>query len=187
VPYPPCTVTTFWLKYQDPARMLRRVTQPPHIAGPLAVTLKHFCMRKTILETLVFVSLLSSCGIISKSLDKPMDALAKIIIPDTCEIQLINYIGKYRKDSLRSPDTYEVLTIIKSQSQLFQEKFGSITSYPYGKDSMDLSLGIKESSYGDDFLSRRNYRILFNHDTIKKIIPSYPKEYTEDRNAKNNK
>jgi hypothetical protein len=34
-PYPPCTVTAFWLKYQDPARMLRRVTQPPHIAGPL--------------------------------------------------------------------------------------------------------------------------------------------------------
>jgi hypothetical protein len=36
-PYPPCTVTAFWLKYQDPARMRRRVTQPPHIAGPLYV------------------------------------------------------------------------------------------------------------------------------------------------------
>src|SRR4030042_426588 len=36
-PYPPCTVTVFWLKYQDSTRMLRRVTQPPHIAGPLAV------------------------------------------------------------------------------------------------------------------------------------------------------
>ena len=36
-PYPPCTVTAFWLKYRDPARCLRRVTQPPHIAGPLAV------------------------------------------------------------------------------------------------------------------------------------------------------
>jgi hypothetical protein len=35
-PYPPCTVTAFWLKYQDRDRMLRRVTQPPHIAGPLA-------------------------------------------------------------------------------------------------------------------------------------------------------
>ena len=39
VPYPPCTVTTFWLKYQDPARCCRRVTQPPHIAGPLGVTI----------------------------------------------------------------------------------------------------------------------------------------------------
>jgi hypothetical protein len=37
-PYPPCTVTAFWLKYQDRDRMLRRVTQPPHIAGPLALT-----------------------------------------------------------------------------------------------------------------------------------------------------
>jgi hypothetical protein len=34
-PYLPCTVTTFRLKNQDSARMLRRVTQPPHIAGPL--------------------------------------------------------------------------------------------------------------------------------------------------------
>jgi hypothetical protein len=34
-PYPPCTVTALWLKYRDRDRMLRRVTQPPHIAGPL--------------------------------------------------------------------------------------------------------------------------------------------------------
>jgi hypothetical protein len=33
-----CIVTAFWLKYLDPARMLRRVTQPPHIAGPLALS-----------------------------------------------------------------------------------------------------------------------------------------------------
>jgi hypothetical protein len=41
-PYPPCTVTLrsaqgFWLKQQDITLCLRRVTQPPHIAGPLAV------------------------------------------------------------------------------------------------------------------------------------------------------
>jgi hypothetical protein len=47
VPYPPCTpaahyaragrgVTVFRLKYRDPARCCRQVTQPPHIAGPLA-------------------------------------------------------------------------------------------------------------------------------------------------------
>jgi hypothetical protein len=29
-------VIAFRLKYQDPARCFRRVTQPPHIAGPLA-------------------------------------------------------------------------------------------------------------------------------------------------------
>ncbi len=34
----PCTVTAFRLKYRDSARCLRRVTQPPHNAGPLAVT-----------------------------------------------------------------------------------------------------------------------------------------------------
>jgi hypothetical protein len=38
-PYPPCTVTALWLKYQDPARCCRRVTQPPHIAGPLVAML----------------------------------------------------------------------------------------------------------------------------------------------------
>jgi hypothetical protein len=52
MPYPPClpaavrqacTVTAFWLKYQVPidigtARFFRRVTQPPHIAGPLGIS-----------------------------------------------------------------------------------------------------------------------------------------------------
>jgi hypothetical protein len=41
VPYPPCTVTISRLKNQDSARCLRRVTQPPFIAGPLAATLFH--------------------------------------------------------------------------------------------------------------------------------------------------
>jgi hypothetical protein len=47
-PYPPCTVIRQLaeLKYQDPARMLRRVTQPPHIAGPLGVRVR----RKTIVS-----------------------------------------------------------------------------------------------------------------------------------------
>jgi hypothetical protein len=47
-PYPPCTpaahpvragrgVTAFWLKFIGRDRCLRRVTQPPHIAGPLAI------------------------------------------------------------------------------------------------------------------------------------------------------
>jgi hypothetical protein len=35
-----CTVTTSRLKYQDSARMLRRVTQPPFIAGSLALIKK---------------------------------------------------------------------------------------------------------------------------------------------------
>jgi hypothetical protein len=34
-PYPPCTVTALWLKKTGRGRCLRRVTQPPHIAGPL--------------------------------------------------------------------------------------------------------------------------------------------------------
>jgi len=35
-PYPSCTVTALWLKNTERGRCLRRVTQPPHIAGPLA-------------------------------------------------------------------------------------------------------------------------------------------------------
>ena len=38
VPYPPRTGINSCLKYQDSARMLRRVTQPPHIAGPLCLS-----------------------------------------------------------------------------------------------------------------------------------------------------
>jgi len=47
-PYPPCTVTDFWLKYQDPGRMLRRVTQPPHIAGPLAQIFYHVAIMPSL-------------------------------------------------------------------------------------------------------------------------------------------
>jgi hypothetical protein len=35
-PYSPRTVTAFWLKYQDIARMLRRVTLTNFTGGPLA-------------------------------------------------------------------------------------------------------------------------------------------------------
>jgi len=47
---PPCTVTAFWLKYQDPDRCSRRVTQPPHIAGPLGFKLSRpeICLQKPI-------------------------------------------------------------------------------------------------------------------------------------------
>jgi hypothetical protein len=43
-------VTAFWLKYQDRDRCLRRVTQPPHIAGPLGLIwafrdLKYFVIK----------------------------------------------------------------------------------------------------------------------------------------------
>ena len=38
--YKSCPVTVFWLKYQDRDRMLRRVTQPPHIAGPLCCIIR---------------------------------------------------------------------------------------------------------------------------------------------------
>jgi hypothetical protein len=40
MPYPPCTVTALWLKNRDSARCLRRVTQPPHIAGPLGFIIR---------------------------------------------------------------------------------------------------------------------------------------------------
>ena len=59
-PYPPCTVTAFWLKYQDRDRMLRRVTQPPHIAGPLGQADR----TPTILMTIsIITNKLISCSI----------------------------------------------------------------------------------------------------------------------------
>jgi len=45
-PYPPCTVTAFWLKKTGRGRCLRRVTQPPHIAGPLAA--RQICSKSSL-------------------------------------------------------------------------------------------------------------------------------------------
>ena len=47
-PYLSCTGTYFCLKYQDPARMLRQVTQPPFIAGPLAA--RQMCTELTVYQ-----------------------------------------------------------------------------------------------------------------------------------------
>jgi hypothetical protein len=44
-PYPPCTVTAFWPTGTDLWRCCRRVTQPPHIAGPLGVRV---CARQKV-------------------------------------------------------------------------------------------------------------------------------------------
>ena len=77
-PYPPCTpaalrrladragrgVTAYRLKYRDRDRMLRRVTQPPHIAGPLAKMLDdselatHFTMTNFQQHHNLFISIL---------------------------------------------------------------------------------------------------------------------------------
>jgi hypothetical protein len=52
-PYPPCTVTALWLKYQDPARCCRRVTQPPFIAVPLAkIQVWHLDIRLPALQVI---------------------------------------------------------------------------------------------------------------------------------------
>jgi hypothetical protein len=65
VPYPPCTGTVFWLKYQDSGRCQRRVTQPPFIAGPLGLKhvlhIKDLPLMKTLklLFILVLIALLS--------------------------------------------------------------------------------------------------------------------------------
>lgn len=144
-------------------------------------------MKKTIIETLIFFIILNGCGSISRSIDQAMDTFAKVIIPDTCELQLISHIGKYRKDSLRIPDSSDIVSIIKSQSESFQEKFGLINIYQYDTDSMDLFIGIKESNHRNDFISRRNYRIVFKNDTIERIIGSYPREYMNEKNIYNKK
>ena len=45
MPYSPRTVITFRLKYQDSARMLRRVTLTNYTAGPLAVSGTHKILK----------------------------------------------------------------------------------------------------------------------------------------------
>jgi hypothetical protein len=54
-PYPPCTVTAFWLKYRDRDRMLRRVTFTPSTAGPLAFILTAHLMT-IIINILLYIA-----------------------------------------------------------------------------------------------------------------------------------
>jgi hypothetical protein len=73
MPYPPCTVTASWLKYQDTDRCCRRVTQPPHIAGPLgviAVPQININLFKISMKDKLIISILISlitCGLFAQS------------------------------------------------------------------------------------------------------------------------
>ena len=70
-PYPPCTMTASWLKKTGHGRCLHRVTQPPHIAGPLGLitTIKH--MRTTALIILILISF--SNDLYSQKTKNPID------------------------------------------------------------------------------------------------------------------
>ena len=54
-PYPPCTVTVFWLKNTGRGRCLRLVTQPPHIAGPLVVIAQTICALNHTMITSIYL------------------------------------------------------------------------------------------------------------------------------------
>jgi len=56
----------------------------------------------------VSIITLSACGILAKSMENATDTLFKVIVPDSCEIQLIEKIALFRKDSLKIPDHINV-------------------------------------------------------------------------------
>jgi len=63
-PYPPCTVTAFRLKFTEHGRCQRRVTQPPHIAGPLVASRNSYQHTDTILKLLIMKTLFLTIAIL---------------------------------------------------------------------------------------------------------------------------
>jgi hypothetical protein len=158
VPYPPCTVTAFWLKYQDSARLLRRVTQPPHIAGPLAIIL-HTMNRLPIIYILILL-LTTTCRNQKSSTIRP--------VPTDDSITSISLTSPQSNTPSRSQDRFlklfdwDSVTTLKNNftKYLFQNK--------YSQDSLIVT-------FLDDYskIIRHFNEILFdlsNYDSLNTLI-----------------
>jgi len=133
---------------------------------------------------LMTVSLLtfSGCGILSKPIDRGVETFFKAIVPDTCEIQLIEKIAIFRKDSLKIPDQNNILLMRNLQSQKCQESYEYIRIIPISSDSVDLIIAKKTYFQKSTGLTTKKYSIVFQNDSIKEIIGSILKDSPSHNN-----
>jgi hypothetical protein len=121
-----------------------------------------------VMAFLVF-AFISGCGIISRPINKAFDGFFHVVIPDTCDLHLIEYIADYRKANMEIHDFAIVSRMHYLLDYQCQESYDSINIIPYGVDSVDLWV-IKNLRVQDkNALIPKYYRIVFDSDTTKNI------------------
>ncbi len=94
------------------------------------------------------------------------------IVPDSCDINILNKIVDFRKDSLRFPTYTWTNDRLNSLSKDCLDKTDSISLLCFGADSADLFV-IKNYMDKENkmYSMRKYYRIRFSSDTLKNITP----------------
>jgi len=121
-----------------------------------------------------FLFLLSlSCGLLKSKFENGVEVFSHGIVPDTCDIKLINTFVDFREDSLRFPKYSWVLDKIQLQSTACQASFDSINIITFGLDSADLFV-IKNFTNKEleRYSIRKYYRFRFSQDTLSNISPN---------------
>jgi hypothetical protein len=127
--------------------------------------------KLTILVFLIII--LTGCSLIFKpGIDKAVDLIFHGIIPDTCDLFLINNVANYRRDSMKFPNYASVVQMKQTQSIKCQESFDSLNVFAYGLDSVDIfMIKIFENTENEQYSMLKYYRLRFKNDSLENITP----------------
>lgn len=110
------------------------------------------------------------CKTFRGSLDNAYRSFAVAIIPDTCDIYLIEEIRTFRTENHRFPDNQEINLQKEKLNMACQKSIDSIGSFSYNKDSMDF---VFQKNLNDSNLIMNSmikcYRLIFADDTLKEV------------------
>lgn len=111
--------------------------------------------------------------IFKQRIDNSVIKIFNVIVPDSCDILLLNDVIDFRKNNNIFPSNIWTRERIQKQSKECQSTYDSINVISFGVDSMDLFL-IKRCIYSDSKPStiQKYFRMRFANDTLTSITPN---------------
>ncbi|HLO59220.1 MAG TPA: hypothetical protein VK179_10790 [Bacteroidales bacterium] len=131
-------------------------------------------MKHRIIFIIFPLILLTGCGMIFKQgIDTGVTSFYNGIVPDSCDILLLNDVVDFRKINNTFPSNTWTVERVQMQSKECQSTYDSINVITFGKDSADIFL-IKQFNNIDIKFSkmRKYYRLRFANDTLTSITPN---------------
>jgi len=111
--------------------------------------------------------------IFKQGIDTAVTAFYNGIVPDSCDILLLNDVVDFRKNNNSFPSNTWMKERVQMKSNECQATYDSINVITFGNDSADLFL-IKQFNNIDTKYSkmRKYYRLRFANDTLTNISPN---------------
>lgn len=110
------------------------------------------------------------CKTFRESFDNAHRTFAVAIIPDTCDIFLVEEISTFRIDSQKFPNNQDIERLKEKLNLACRNSIDSIGSMAYNKDSMDF---VFQKNLNDSNLIMNSmikcYRLIFADDTLKEV------------------